>query len=329
MDVIIRFGSGQLRLLPVRPTLPEIGRRVARFVFAALITFSGQALAHSTQIWFAPMDWFVRPQPGYGGSTDYMALFQEPGDAILAQIDVFKIYFQFASWAADDDLKRVFTELKRHHIALALETGMLTATEQCGDGVEGYGGNDMVKAAARIASLGGDLAYVAMDEPVGGAVVCREDLSHAAQNAAQNLAEVKTIFPGIRVGDIESVGPTPDAAIKWAEAFRAATGEPLAFYHADVLWSASWQAPLEKLAAAIHEREIPFGVIYNGNNDDPSDEAWVANAEAHYRAVEADDKIAPDQVVFQSWVPHPTHLFPDTDPGAFSYLVLRYHRASP
>ena len=76
----------------------------------------------------------------------------------------------------------------------------------------------------------------------------------------------------------------------------------------------------------MHERKIPFGVIYNGNNDASSDEAWIAQADRHWRAVEADTQIRPDQVIFQSWVAHPTHLFPDTDQKTFTYLVREYLR---
>jgi hypothetical protein len=308
----------------------EIVKGVLVPIIALLAELPGTALADPAQIWFAPMDWFVRPWVGYGGSTDYMTLFQlQSADSALSKVAVFKVYVPFVQWAKDDDLRRVFAELKRRHIALAMETGMLTAGERCGHGVEGFGGDDAAKVAARIAQLGGDLAYLAMDEPIAGANVCHADLADAARDTAGNLAAVKAVFPRIRTGDIESVGPSPDAAVMWIEAFRTATGEPLAFFHADVLWQAPWQTPLEKLAVAIHERKIPLGVIYNGNNDDISDEAWVAHAEAHYRAVEADSGIAPDQAVFQSWVSYPSRLLPDTDPGAFTYLLSRYHQAAP
>jgi len=296
-------------------------------IFAMLIALPGSALAASPQISFGPMDPVYRPQSGFGGPPDYMALFRSPGDAILSRIDVFKIYGQFANSGTDDDLKQVFAELKSHHVALAMEIGILTPTEHCGGGVEGYVGTRMLSnAAARIARLGGDLAYIAADEPIAGANRCHEDLVDAARSAAANVAAVKAVFPRLRVGDIESVGPSPEAAIRWVEAFHAAAGEPFAFFHADVPWTKSWRIPLEKLAAAMHERKIPFGVIYNGNNDASSDQAWVAQAEAHWHAVEADEQIRPDQVIFESWVFHPTHLFPDADLGAFTYLVQDYVR---
>jgi hypothetical protein len=296
----------------------------------------GSALAGLRQIWFAPMDWFVRPEVGFGGSTDYMALFgAESPDAILSHVNVFKVYAQFILWGEDNNLRRVFAELKRRQIALALETGILTATERCGKGVEGYGGDGAAKLATRIAQLGGALAYIAMDEPAfyghifSGVNTCQADFADIARDAAKNLAAVKTVFPGVRAGDAEPVGPSPaDNQIadygRWADAFRAATGEPLGFFHADVQWKEPWQTPLRELAIMLRDRKIPLGVIYNGNDDDTSDEAWVAHAEEHYRAVESNSRIVPDQVVFQSWRAHPSRLLPETDPGTFTYLLKRY-----
>ena len=70
-------------------------------------------------------------------------------------------------------------------------------------------------------------------------------------------------------------------------------------------------------------------MIYNGDEDATSDDSWVAQAEAHWRAVEADERIRPDLVVLQSWVAHPIHLLPDTDPGTFTYLLQHYLRQHP
>lgn len=296
-------------------------------IFLMQMVLSGTALAASPQIWFAPMDPVYRPQSGFGGPPDYMDLFRSPGDALLSQVSVFKIFGQFAIGGSDEDLRQVFVALKRHHVALAMEIGVLTPTGGCGGGVEGYvGTRQLSDAAARIARLGGDLAYIAADEPVAGANKCHEDLGDAARSAATNIGVVKAVFPQLRVGDIEAVGPSPLAAIRWVEAFQAATGEPFAFYHADIAWTKPWRLSLEKLATSMHERKIPFGVIYNGNNDASSDQAWIAQADMHWRAVEADTQIRPDQVIFQSWALHPTHLLPDEDPKAFTYLVQEYLR---
>jgi len=342
--------AGIAALVPNKPrdgTAALEWRRIAHalraLILASLLQFSGSALAlaRPVQIWFAPMDSFVRPEVGFGGSIDYMDLFSKRAESsVLSQIDVFKIYGQFADIASDDDLKQVFAELTRRKVALAAELGILTATERCGEGVEGYGGEKAARLAARIARLGGILSYIAMDEPAwhghifAGTNACRADIGEVARNAAINLAAVKAIFPQVHVGDTEPIGFSPDDSTiavyaQWADAFRAATGDALAFSQADVVWRNAWREPLEKWAAAWHERKIPFGVIYNGDEDATSDDSWVAQAEAHWRAVEADERIRPDLVVLQSWAAHPTHLLPDTDPATFTYLLQHYLRQHP
>jgi hypothetical protein len=297
------------------------------------------AFAGSPQVWFAPMDWLARQPPGgpngFTKHDDYMTLF---GSTVMSRVAVFKLYPQLVTWASDDDLRHIFASLKHQNIALAIEAGVLTDTDRCGRGVEGYGGSDAARLAERIAKLGGDLAYVAMDEPAwfghyfGGPNACRAPLADIALDAADNIAAVRAIFPKVKIGDIEPVGSSPEDGLvheygEWIDAYQQAVGEPLAFFHADVQWAKPWVAPVAKLAADLKSKAIPFGIIYNGNGDDTSDQAWVAHAEAHYLAYEADGRSAPDQAVFQSWVAHPSHLLPDTDPGAFGYLLRRYFRS--
>lgn len=70
---------------------------------------------------------------------------------------------------------------------------MLTASERCGHGVEGYGGDGAAKLATRIEQLGGDLAYIAMDEPAFyghhffGDNACNTGLADIARDVATNL----------------------------------------------------------------------------------------------------------------------------------------------
>jgi hypothetical protein len=288
------------------------------------------------QLWFAPLDWFVRPWSGARGAADYMALFQSPGDSVLSRINVFILNGPFLRWVSDDDLNQILQGLREHRVALALEGGLLTADTSCGQHVEGFGGQDTLKHARRLLHLGGDLTFFAMDEPAwyghifSGTNACHWTMDEIARNAAKNVAALKTIFPHIVVGDVEPVGSSRQGLIEdyriWVDAFRRAAGQPLAFFHADVQWKQSWHVPLKELAALLRRQKIPLGVIYNGNDDDASDEIWIANAEAHYRAVEADPEIEPGQAIFQSWVSHPSKLFPDTDPGAFSHLLRRYRQ---
>lgn len=310
-------------------------------LLAASVLLPGPCRAASPQLWFAPVDWFARDPPrgpnGFIKYSDYMALFAANPPPVMSRVNVFKIFAQTLAWTSDDDLRRIIDGLRREHIALALETGVLTDSEQCGRGVEGYGGKTVPRLVQRIAALGGELAYLAMDEPAwfghvfGGAHACRAAMTDIARDAAINIAAVRKIFPHLQVGDIEPVGPSPQDSLisgyaDWADAYRQATGAPLAFFHADVQWEKAWLGPVEDAAKTMHERGIAFGIIYNGTPRAPDDKTWIGEAEAHYSEWEADGRAAPDQIVFQSWVRHPSHLLPDTDPGAFTYLIRRYFR---
>jgi hypothetical protein len=267
-----------------------------------------------------------------------MAVFRSDiAAAELSHVDVFKIYAQFASRASDDDLRLIFAQLKRRHIALAMEAGPLTASEKCGRGVEGYGGQTAVGLAERIKQLGGELAYLAMDEPAwyghnfDGKNACQAQLLDVARDAASNMAAVRAIFPDVRIGDIEPAGQSSNDRLldeyrEWADAFREAAGKPLSFFHVDVQWASHWLATIHRLADILRGKGIAFGIIYNGDEDDVSDKAWAAHAEEHYLSYEAETRGSPDHAVFQSWMPYPSHLLPDSETGSFTHLLKGYFR---
>ena len=327
-----------LRSMRPIPGARGLWRSIVPFI-ALVLAYLAQPreLAAAPQVWFAPLDWFVRPEAGYGGAPDYMALFQPgPGQSILSHIQVLKLYPQFIQRASDSDLRTIFSTLERYHVSLAFEGGVLTESGRCGHRIEGFGtAAGAAQVAAKIKRLGGNLGYLTMDEPAfyghvfSGPRACHESLAAVAGDAAKNVAALEQIFPQVRVGDGEPVGDQADASVireyvQWADAFRTAAGRPLAFFQADIQWSKPWRGPLEQLSVLLKQRTIPLGIIVNGNDNAASDRDWIAQAMAHVRAVEADPKITVDQAVFQSWRPHPTHVFPVNDPGTFSYLLNWY-----
>ena len=313
-------------------------RRTA--VYLLLLASIPAAWAGEPLLWFCPLDFFPRPEVGYSGSPDYMRLFaaDAPWEAAASRVKVFKIYPQWINRATDADLETQFASLKRRGIALALEYGALTASDQCGRGVEGFGGNTLLAAARRIQRLGGELRYVAMDEPIffstlyGGANACKWTLEQMAANAAVNLKSLLAEFPEVKIGDIEPL-PVDDTSREWLrqyskgiEAFEAALGFPLAFFHADILWSNdTWPARLAMMRDAAGDRGIPFGVIYNGNASDRSDAAWIAAAESHMAGYEL-ELGTPDHIIFQSWHANPRKLLPEVDADSFTSLINRYFR---
>ena len=308
----------------------------ARRLLAALLCLAtampclAQSPAGKAQlIWFAPRD-----------SIDYMNLFtaSSPWTQAASHVQVFKFYntqFQnhdIAVPLTDDQLRQAIADVKRRGMALAVEDGLLTdpADGHCGN-TEGFYGENALSLARRIKALGGVLDYVAMDGPFrSGLGSCNWTPQQSAENAAQNIASIKTIFPNVKVGDIESPPDTrvPDSLTQlavWLDAWRAAAGEPLAFLHADVDWGQDYQPAIDAMRQVADLRQIPFGIIYNGWPAG-SDLDWINNARGRYELIETAGNVIPDHVLFQSWDPYPTHVLPESDPTTFTHLIDTYFR---
>ena len=284
-------------------------------------------------IWFCPLDPLYKPQLGYGGATDYMALFapEAPWQAAAARVNVFKIYPQWAEQATDDQLRTQFADLKRRGIALALEYGVMTATAECGRGIEGWGGEKLVAVARRIASLGGTLRYVAMDEPqfwftlYTGTNACRLQPAQMAANAAVNIKALLAEFPAVKIGDVEPAGFADLAYVvryrEGIEAFKKALGFAPAFFHVDEAWDPStFPADVIAVRRMVASERIPFGIVIDGNPRDISNATWIASAQGH--ALAAERAVGPlDHVIFQSWHRYPNKLLPETDSDAFTWLI--------
>jgi len=289
-------------------------------------------------VWFAPLSPLVR---GDGqGSIDYLSLFEPgaPWTSAATHVKVFKIYQGFVARASDDQLRSVFDDLKRRQIAVALEQGVLDTSEGCGIGVEGFVPlQDAVQTVMRIQQLGGNLQYIAMDEPFfygsifDGPHACRWSVTQVAMSAANTLHALRAVIPSVIVGDIEPVSANLRARGSdygaWLDAYRLATGTELAFLHFDVNWqSPAWPGDTLEFRQHLEERHIPYGVIYNGIGDEASDADWTGDAEANMVKYEVTLQRIPDHAVFQSWHPYPIHLLPETLPGTFTHLIDRYFR---
>jgi hypothetical protein len=239
--------------------------------------------------------------------------------------------------ATDQQLKQMLGDLAHRHIALAVEVGVLTKRPDCGRG-EGYPNNPRRPAeiAARIRRLGGELQYLAMDEPLwfGHAAskrfACHSSIEYLAADAARQISAIRRVFPAIQIGDIEPVGATSPAGwtnqiIEWSRAYQAAVGMPLAFLHADVQWRRGpWRARLAELRNALHSARIEFGIIFDGDPHEQNGVEWDRRAEERMIAVGADPALMPDQAIIQSWHRHPSRMLPETQPGTLTYLVMRY-----
>jgi hypothetical protein len=96
-----------------------------------------------------------------------------------------------------------------------------------------------------------------------GPNACRDSIESLAAQVAQKVAQARSVFPDIQVGDIEPIGnPRPgwltDIA-EWTKAYRAATGTPLAFFQFDVDWNnPNWPQQLKAGADLMQSLGIPI-----------------------------------------------------------------------
>ena len=118
-----------------------------------------------------------------------------------------------------------------------------------------------------------------MDEPVyyghiwNGPNACHSSIPDIAKEIAENLRQVRTIFPQAQFGEAEPM-PIPGVPLAtWLadletffDTFQASSGQKVAFFRADVVWSArvaTVDPPLGATAAT--EAGIPLQVIYDSN----------------------------------------------------------------
>jgi len=241
-----------------------------------------------------------------------------------------------------DQLGQLFADIRRRGIDLLVGISPLVGGEHvglCGYSVEGYSlARGLLNEVQRIKALGGEVKYFGLDEPLYFGHVfekksdhfgCRLSIAQVAQQVADRLKTVRTVFPTARFGDVEPLmGFSDDTWLAdlaaWFDAYEAAAGEKLAFFRLDLGWDRPWQARIGPLTRLLREKGIPLQVIYNGDDRSKSDEAWIASAVAHFQEFESHGRPLPDAAIFQYWGEHPSHVLPESDPRTATWLINRY-----
>ena len=255
--------------------------------------------------------------------------------------------------SSDKQNAAVVSDLNRRGIAIGIEVGVINVAGNpvpaCGGAgrVEGYGTVNSARIVSeKIKRAGGQLRYVAMDEPfyhghyytfnpakvlVGHG--CHSPTREIAALVAPVVNTYISEFPDVIIGDIEPTGyieryPNWQNELNdWVNDYRAAVGRPLAFMHLDVALNriqdcvAFYSYTQELIRRGSIGR---VGIIYNGTRADSSDAAWVRDAQNLILAVERDRRLNPDDVIFQSWNSNPTHAMPDSGADSLTSLVTFY-----
>ena len=99
----------------------RFGSTAIRCAVMGWLIFLPSLLIAEPTIWFCPQDPVRRPSLGYGGSPQFMELFEPgaPWAESVKRVSVFKIYPQWINQGSEDDLRKVFSYLRGHGISLS------------------------------------------------------------------------------------------------------------------------------------------------------------------------------------------------------------------
>jgi len=298
-------------------------------VIAAFLTASAAASSRASPVLpvLADRIWFS-PGPG---TLDYLRLFDHPEEWSRARsvVTVFKFYAQHTQTPAPsivgpnsyDALVRAgaFRKVVSWKIKTALEAGSVKEF-WCTPDASGMEASiqstlDAVKA---IEDAGGQLSYLAMDEPwvSGRAKACGGPaLEPTADRVALYMSTVNRARPTLKIGLIEAYPFSSEEAIETMVQLLRVRGVPPAFLHMDVDWHSlppgAFARDMKRLQTFAASLNMPFGIIivgYNGEADAlyASDDGGLANVIAD--AFQTWDAM-PDHIIFQSWVVTSTGLF--------------------
>ncbi len=289
-------------------------------------------------VWFAPLPPMpTGPGREFTGSDDFLSLFESgaPWTAAAAHVNVFKLYGEWVAYhATAAELRTAIEGIRRLGLALAVEAGPLDPPPECGQGIEGFAGTDEGRLIARrVLEASGRIDLIALDEPYffasiyDGANACGWDADQVAQQVGEYIQVMRGYFPELVVGDTEPLAERSTAAsyTRWLEAFRRVNGYDLAFLHVDVDWGRpSWPAEVKAIEDFGRTFGVPVGIIYTGNFQDESDEAWLGIAGERVLRYEDQTGGHPEHVLFQSWNDKPDRAMPDDEPYTFTGFVRSY-----
>ena len=227
-------------------------------------------------IWFGPLP----PLPTdagrpFTGAEDFFALFEPDAewDTASEHVDVFLLYAEWVGGHATvAQLERIVRDLDRRGIAVAVEGSPLALPDDCGAGIESWGGiPEGRRVADKFVAAGGVIDMWAMDAPLAYAHVgtwegaCQWEPARVAAEIADFRGVMEGYFPDIVVGDTEGLLRELPLNLysDWLATFEEVTGEPLPFFHLDVDWGRTdWPLAAAEVGARHQHRGVrPLRVV--------------------------------------------------------------------
>jgi hypothetical protein len=271
---------------------------------AVLLALASISCARDRPVWFAPNL----------ASRDMTRLFTHPEEwqEVRRRVEVFQFY---AAQLGDVDeclecggnslpgfqAAGAFRRLAEWDVAAGMEAPAVKEWSCGADAALSV----VRRLLVQVRAAGGEIRFVAIDEPLLGGERCGQERAVTADTVAWYHSSLRTAFPTLGIGDVE---PYPhfevEAIVEWLDALIS-RGVPVAFFHLDVdrvLAAARAKdvaGDLIRLRAACRERRIPFGVIFWGG--DGLDESGYARDVLSWVDVVRQAVGVPTHVVFQSW----------------------------
>ncbi len=278
------------------------------------------------------------------GSSDYAAMWipGAPWPEAMRKIKVIQLVDWWVRTPANyASLVQILDFAKRHHVQIALDTEPVakSRTGTCGNG-EGYSfPGDVANAVKVLSDLGVRLDWVDMDEPLWfgsystASVDCHLSISDLISHTTQILQEVTAVYPNVNLMEIEPI-PALMQVPTWRQdetAFHDGLAQQTGLSVRTVLVDVEWPNPLWRQAMLdlhqyLREMNLGFSVIYDGSDQTTTDVDWINSAVDNIEAVEGTLHLIPEQVVFTTWNPHPSHNMPETSPATQTWLINRYVR---
>jgi len=292
---------------------------------------------------------FVVGPPGNTELAAYRQMIERPEEWAKLRPHVGALLFS-ARWLNeqypdDGDLKTAMTSLQKIGVPIELEVGALKEWTKSGE--KTY--HAQTKDWDRIIRAGGDVRWLAMDEPFINSrehqKVTQEnnrDMEFAADETVVFMELVRKNYPNVLIGDIEGFPYlSADELIRFIDLLQAklkAKGvRGLDFFRVDTNWmnfvarniKGDWN-DLKKIENHCRKIGLPCSVIY-----------WASSYPAAERQGTADDRTwyvgmmqmaydydfmggKPDQYVIESWVGAPKRTLPETDPFSFTGGALDF-----
>jgi len=339
--VLFVGGCNSAPIIPTSQPLPPSTSTTLPTAKPADMSTSFLVSADRPLVWFGPMPPTLPTGAGrpFIGSEDYMDLFapDSPWSDASERVHVFLLYGEWVgcNYATNDELVQIIEDLNRRGIALAIEGSLLERSDDCGTGIESWGGiPEGLRIAQRIIDAGGKIHFWAMDAPFKYANLldepgaCQWSAETVAQAIANFVDALRSIFPEIVVGDTEPLRTDRDNVEvygRWMQIYREVAGENLPFIHLDVDYGQSdWAEEAKAVEELARQEGIDFGIFYGGDRGDPSDKAWLTSAGERVKTYEDVSGGEPDHIMFQSWQDHPDYVLPESEPYTFANFIDLY-----